>query len=288
MAAITKPDGYIVTVSDRMISYDDITQAQDDAALKSQRVAESWGVMFAGNDARQFSPLVDKIIARLDDLKKPGRVFDLASVKKQVMEAYQELFDEEFSAGFLSRLRISNLTDFRKSGFSELGPEVHRDVYRELTKFDLGIQLICYGYDHIKIPHVFEVTNPGKTIDHDLLQCGVIGSGYWMATASLRRRPLSWELNPTIYRLLEAKFSAETATGVGKATTLFVFGKDNEHKILPGYAIDQIRETWKKTLEPDAPKSSLDVIKAEIDLTKPNSEASSLSLAAPSDAEQST
>jgi hypothetical protein len=67
-----------------MISYDDITQAQDDAALKTQRVAKSWGVMFAGNDARQFSPLVDKIISGLDHLKEPGTWSDLASVKKEV------------------------------------------------------------------------------------------------------------------------------------------------------------------------------------------------------------
>jgi hypothetical protein len=59
--------------------------------------------MFAGNDARQFSPLVDKIISRLDHLKEPGTWSDLASVKKR------------------------------------------GEVYRELSKFDLGIQLICYG-----------------------------------------------------------------------------------------------------------------------------------------------
>jgi hypothetical protein len=40
--------------------------------------------MFAGNDARQFSPLVDKIISRLDHLKEPGTWSDLASVKKEV------------------------------------------------------------------------------------------------------------------------------------------------------------------------------------------------------------
>jgi ATP-dependent exoDNAse (exonuclease V) alpha subunit len=236
--------------------------------------------MFAGNDARLFSPLVDKVIERLNRLKKQGTKFDLVAVKKEAMEAYQEMFDEEFSAGFLSRLRISNIADFRKNGFTELGPDVHREVYRELAKFDLGIQLIFHGYDNISRPHVFEVTNPGKIVDHDMLQYGVIGSGYWMATASLRRRQLSRELNPTIYRLLEAKFSAETATGVGKATTVFVFGKNGEFEALRGSVTDQIRDEWKKTLKPDAPPLALDLIKQYIELEKPEPKKTTSSLAA--------
>jgi hypothetical protein len=84
--------------------------------------------MFAGNDARLFGPYVDKVIWRLRRLKERGEDLGILEVKKEAMEAYQELFDDEFSAGFLSRLRIPNIAEFRKNGFAELGPDVHREV----------------------------------------------------------------------------------------------------------------------------------------------------------------
>jgi hypothetical protein len=260
MAAITKPDGYIVTVSDRMISYDNVTQAEDNAALKAAKIAERWGIMFSANDARLFMPLTDKIIAKMGKASGNDRTYHLDVVKQCVMEAYQEMFDVEFSAAFLSRLGIPSVREFRKNGFTELGSDVHKEVYRELSKFDLGIQLLVHGYDLINQPHIFEVDSPGRIRDHDILGYAVIGSGYWMASASLRRRPLSRELYPTIYRLLEAKFSAETATGVGKATTAIIFGPNSEFASTHPDIIADVREVWLGTLKPDAPKAAIQLI----------------------------
>jgi hypothetical protein len=260
IAAITE-DGHIVTVSDRMISYGDITQAEDDAALKASKIAEGWGVMFAGNDARLFLPFVDKALLRLCGGNYRTEKYSAANIKKELGTAYQELFDEQFSSRFLSRLGIQNIETFRKNGLSELGSDVFGEIYHELSKFDLGIQFLCHGHDSIGTPHIFEVTGPNDVIDHDLLKYAVIGSGYWMATASLRRRPLSRELMPTIYRLLEAKFSAETASGVGRSTTIFVFKKNGEYESIHREITQKIREIWQQTLEPEAPPAALEWIK---------------------------
>lgn len=261
IAAITEPDGYIVTVSDRMISYDNITQAEDNATLKAQKIGDRWGAMFAGNDARLFPPLIDKIVARMREAKNAFGTYDLPDVKQAVTGAFQELFQEQFTATHLSRLGIKNIEEFRKNGFGELGPDVHREVYRELSKFDPGIQLLVYGYDGINFPRLFEVDSPGRVTDHELMKYGVIGSGYWMATASLRRRPLTRQLHPTIYRLLEAKFCAETATGVGKATTALIFGKNDEFASVHPSTVDKIRKIWLKTLQPDAPQAAVNLLK---------------------------
>lgn len=70
IVAITEPDGHIVAVSDRMISYGDVTQAEDNATLKAQKIADGWGIMFAGNDAKLFYPFLDKVIERLANRQK--------------------------------------------------------------------------------------------------------------------------------------------------------------------------------------------------------------------------
>jgi len=55
IAAVTTPDDYIVTVSDRMISYGDVTQAEDNATMKAQGISKHWGVMFLCNRCSNIS-----------------------------------------------------------------------------------------------------------------------------------------------------------------------------------------------------------------------------------------
>ncbi len=252
MAALTE-EGYIVTVSDRMISYDDITQAEDNAVLKARSIADKWGMMFAANDARLFYPIFDKLYDRLR-LKGALSNADMNTIKEEAAGAYQDVFDSEFTARFLGRYRIKDISDFRKNGFIELGKDVFGDLNNELMKFDLGIQLLCFGYDGVSVPHIVEIENPGRPVDHDILGYAVIGSGYWMASASLRRRPARRDLQSTIYRLLEAKFSAETARGVGRSTTVLTFNPEigGRPPSMRSSEIEAVRAAWNATLyQPD-------------------------------------
>jgi hypothetical protein len=257
IAAVTTPDDYIVTVSDRMISYGDVTLTEDNATMKAQGISKHWGVMFSATDARIFQPIVRNTILRMNDL--PAKI-SLAVAKQQVTEAYQETFDAEFTSCFLTRLGIRSVGEFRKDGFAQLGPDVFMDLYRELSKFDLGIQLLCYGHDERDVPHLFEVENPGHAVSHDLLRYAVIGSGYWMASASLRRKHLSGDLEATIYRLLEAKFSAETATGVGKSTSVITLNSNGALGMMTSGDIDRIKNVWERALKSPEPEDAIGLI----------------------------
>lgn len=259
MAAMTTPDGYIVTVSDRMISYDDVTQAVDNAVLKSQSIARNWGAMFAAADARLFMPFTRRAIDRISARGDNAHEF-VDIVKEEAAAAYQDIFEAEFTARFLSRLRIDSVSEFRKNGLNELGPEVFHELNNELLKFDVGMQLLCHGFASNGYPYIFQIDNPGRVIDENIFRYSVIGSGYWMASASLRRRPLTGDLADTIYRLLEAKFSAETASGVGRATTVLTFAPNRRFGTMKPGDVDKIRAVWEETLKQPEPRAAIDII----------------------------
>jgi hypothetical protein len=52
-----------------------------------------------------------------------------------------------------------------------------------------------------------------------------------MIETAFRRKPLALDFDSMVYRLLEAKFSAETASGVGRRTTV-VFKRPGEHDFM--------------------------------------------------------
>lgn len=257
IAAITVPDSYIVTVSDRMLSSGATVQATDNATLKARKIAKRWALMFAADDANLFLPIIRSCS---EFLATRGEDHDLHTVQDAVVTAYTGLFDAEFTSRYLARYNISSISAFRGIGLTQFGQERFDRVCDEIDRFDLGISLLCYGYDTGKIPHIFEVSNPGKVTNHDLLGYAVIGSGWYMATASLRRKKLPPDLAMMIYRLLEAKFSAETAPGVGKSTTLLTMNSDGKDGSVGSGSIEKIREIWERTLQEPEPKDAIDLI----------------------------
>jgi hypothetical protein len=257
IAAITVPGGYIVTVSDRMLSSGGVVQAADNATLKARKISKRWVVMFAADDANLFLPFVKSC---WDSLEGHGEDYELHTVQDTVITAYAKLFDAEFTSRYLSRYNISSISAFRETGLSQFGQERFEKICDEIDRFDLGLTMLCYGYDSKKAPHIFEISNPGKITNHDLLSYAVIGSGWYMATASLRRKILPPDLEMVIYRLLEAKFSAETAPGVGKSTSLITMNSDGENGFLGAGSIEKIRSIWERTLKEPEPQDAIDLI----------------------------
>jgi hypothetical protein len=257
IAAITRPDGYIVAVSDRMLSSGGIVQAADNATLKARKIAKRWALMFAADDANLFLPVAESC---QEDLKTRGEDHDLHVVQDAIISVYSGLFEEEFRSRYLSRYNIPGINAFREVGLMQFGQERFEKICDEIDRFDLGLAMLCYGYDTKRIPHIFEVCNPGSITNHDLLGYGVIGSGWYMATASLRRKALPPDLEMTIYRLLEAKFSAETAPGVGRSTTLLTMNSDGKDGFVGTGSIEKIREIWERTLKEPEPQDAIDLI----------------------------
>jgi hypothetical protein len=81
-----------------------------------------------------------------------------------------------------------------------------------------------------------------------------------MARASLARKSLSRNLFTTIYQVLDAKFSAETAASVGKSTTVLLQRGDGTFAFLSKEVISKARGIWERERQNLAPKDAIEEI----------------------------
>jgi hypothetical protein len=98
-------------------------------------------------------------------------------------------------------------------------------------------------------------------IDRMALRYALVGSGYWMASASLKRKPLALDFDSMVYRLLEAKFSAETASGVGKRTTVSFMRPDQHNCMMPPNQIEEVRAIWEAQMRLPEPAQATAIIR---------------------------
>jgi hypothetical protein len=257
IVAITGDNNFIVTGSDRLVSSNEGVVQGIETTLKARKIAPSWGLMFAATDANLFLPIVREVWDRLGHV---DQTHDLEEVQRVVADVYREKFDKAFTSGYLVRYGFKSIADFKAAGFVQFGEHKFQDICDAIDKFDLGITLLGYGFDDERMPHIFQVDNPGRVTSHDLLRYAVIGSGYYMAMASLHRKKIPYHLDPLIYRVLEAKFSAETAPGVGKNTSLLWMDRVGETKSIGYGSIDEIKRIYCETLTSPEPEHAIDII----------------------------
>lgn len=173
---------------------------------------------------------------------------------------YRYIREKQFVDWHISRFGYKTLEDFRAKGLNELGPGIFANIIGDLNKFDLGIEFIVYGHDKDGDPHIFTLRNPGVLVNHDLEKYSVIGSGEYMARAALARKSLSPDLNTVIYRVLGAKFSSETAAGVGKSTTVFLTNGEGTTSQLSTGVIGKVRNVWEREINAPDPPDALEEI----------------------------
>jgi hypothetical protein len=89
---------------------------------------------------------------------------------------------------------------------------------------------------------------------------GVIGSGSMMALAALARKPIYPGLAETIYRLLDAKFSSETARDVGRKSYVITTNSSGKFSAMSQNDINKIHEIWEERLKQLDPSDALDII----------------------------
>ena len=122
IAATSEIDGYIVTVSDRRITWDDYSiPAADDGTLKGRKIVDRWGVLFSANDV---APIV-YIVARARGLLTNGtNEANAGTVSDALKEAYRSVLHSEVVAHHLGRYGIKTIEEFRRDGFQQFGPDV--------------------------------------------------------------------------------------------------------------------------------------------------------------------
>lgn len=104
------------------------------------------------------------------------------------------------------------------------------------------------------------IANPGRCIQETVLGYSVAGSGTMLALGSLRHKQMTFEPEDTVYRLLEAKFVSERASGVGRETRLITVNKIGSHHVMPTSTVELIRRIWEKTQNEPSPTDALAAI----------------------------
>lgn len=257
----------IVTISDARLSYGEMIPAADNATMKNTKICGKWSMMFAAEDATTFDPVADETMRILgnsatdSDAPYAERNFSIEDVTDAARAAYEKEFSERFFRDKLSRFGFADIADFRRIGYAEMGKDLYHQYSIDLAKFDLGLELLVYGFDGSANQTIFEVANPGKIINHSRRGYAAIGSGSLMALAALNKKPLGPTLLDTIYRACDAKFSAETARDVGKTTHVITLASDGRNGFLDENELKKIHEIWIKDLARPHPAAALKIIK---------------------------
>jgi hypothetical protein len=257
IVALTAPYAHFVSVSDQMVSHDDILPANESALIKSLQIGWNWSIAYSANKIENVLPLLDRVRDKIFNPKQEPTADEL---QQHFATSIAEMIQVDFFNRRLARYGYRDIEQFRSQGQSELGAHFF-ELCRELDSADLGVECIVYGYEHDgNVQRLFEVTGKGEIIDRMAIRYAVVGSGYWMASASLKRKPLSLDFDSMVYRLLEAKFSAETASGVGKRTTV-IFTRPRQHnfKMWPGQ-IEKIRAIWEAQMRFPEPAQSAEIV----------------------------
>ena len=214
-------------------SSDGVVPATEDS-LKARQIAKSWALMFAAEDANIFLPVVRQVWEELIPTPEAEKKsYDLDEVQAVVADVYRNTFDATFTSKYLVRYGYKNIADFKATGFAQFGDQKFREICdaidnstsdcrswltastakRNLTFFRSKIRpqsriTICWAI--LKLAAVF----------------------IWPRRHYVEKRCLIPQSK--IYRELEAKFSAETAPGVGKDTILFWMTGDGKSRSM-GY-----------------------------------------------------
>jgi hypothetical protein len=215
-----------------------------------------WQLVFAAADVSLFKEVAAHLVAtvKMEKDRSPRTVSGIAE------KVYSTTLRTEFAARHLSQLGYKDVDDFRRTGLQELGKDTYDDLVKQLYKFDLGVELIIFGYNEFKNPSLFVVENPGRAVDLGWQGYAAVGSGFSLAMASLRHKPMPDNLEHVIYRVLEAKFTSETASNVGKATLLRIINKDGVVRELQEDEIQKIRTAWEGVRSEPPPSEALDVL----------------------------
>lgn len=244
---------WIVTVSDQKVSMMGMFSG-DVPMEKIDPIHKSSCAMVSGDDITLALPIWDRARKKLGfetghQTQPPEKT--LEEVRDAMISAYQEEREVQISDRFLKPHNLTH-AEFLKSR-KLLGDYVFSDVWSRIERFDMDrITFLVAGFDQFKKSHLFTVENPGAYKNYDAIQFWAIGSGSYLALASLflsdRSGPPSFE--ELIYDVCAAKFTAENEGAVGRHTSLIVFQNGHSPEYYDEAGIEYIRQLWESSGKP--------------------------------------
>ena len=256
-------DEVIVSVADQKLSL--FYTSSDGAVSKQFFFHDDWIAMMAGGD---ITPCVEIMNASSKLFAKKKNT--LANITNAVKTAFQNHLRQLTEDKILSRYGMK-LPDFRRNAKKQFTSEVFNSLCSQIDNVTLDCEFLVFGFDADGEPHIFTVTNPGTVNVYDRPGFWAIGSGANTALGMLfyRGQNIHTHMEDTLYHACEAKFMAESASGVGTETQMFIAKQRYKSMMHGGNLLKVIREDWEKHGRPQIPPEIHKKIKdAEITFSK--------------------
>ena len=262
IAAICDYGRSILLATDQMIS----TQrfSGDAITLKISSVHSDWAMMFASDELGYVGPIYGGVREELGDTSQKATA---RRVREVVLEKYAQAYRRKADS-VLAPLEL-NLDSYKSEGRQILGQEIFAQYWATLNELSLNSSFLVAGYDEVnRVPSLFEVSKLGEAVSHDPVGFWAIGSGAPNALAMLFFHSFNRfvERERAIYHICEAKFMAESASGVGKYTSLIEMRASNDEaaKIdkfeLSTEFVSEIRNWWEIQGKPRFPEVARSMI----------------------------
>jgi hypothetical protein len=245
----------IITASDTKLSFSGEYSAE--GLVKVAPFHGEWIAMIAGSDITQADSILEKAKKLLH-----GKSDDTLEVKNGFKAAYQDHFKECIEDELLSRFDMT-MPEFKKNGRKQLNPEIFADLSFQVKNFKVGCSFLIHGFDEQGKPRIFTVTNPGKIQNYDRLGYWAIGLGARSALytlATLRQSPAKSTKAQTMYNVLAAKYTSESASDVGADTFFFAKERGTNSLIIPVDFEPEIRRLWESQGKPKTLQEAVDFI----------------------------
>lgn len=254
-----------MTACDKMVSMSGYFSG-DDVVRKIDPIAFGWTSMIAGNDVSPAVPILAKLRERRELEPYPET---LSNMGKEFKSAYKEHRLELIEDEILSPSGFTWET-FRRDAKAQLTDQAHERMLDRIRTYELDLVFIVSGFDVAGKPHIFSVSNPGKCDYYDKIGFWAIGSGQHQAIASMFANHYHNydRIEDCVAKVMAAKITAETASGVGKTTWLMVHPSEPRNRTIhiSSEAMEKFRGEWNSL--PKLPKSSIAALREEVDAEK--------------------
>jgi len=202
-----------------------------------------WSVGIAGSVA-----MASDVIEAAFSIQKELQAFRLSNVRAALEECYRKTRMAKIEAEYLAT-RGWTLQEFKECGTEKLPATTFSNIDARMAVFDLGAEFILAGYEEEEeFPAIVTVSNPGISVEHTRLGFWCIGSGATAAQMSMFARNYSYNMSAeeAACYVLEAKISAEHASGVGTETTMYLLNKGSRPQHISQKAEESIRDIHKQ------------------------------------------
>lgn len=256
----------IVGVTDKMLSVS--MASADDSAIKFTSVGSRWVAMFAGNDISPVVPIFKSVNYSVSEL--------FAETLEEIVGLFRDAIRKE-SVKKAEALVLSSfdldMAEFRRSGLASLGPELFTRLAYEIEQVSLDLIFLVFGFEGTEKPrpHIFTIDGKGVVSYYDIGGFWAIGSGQTSALGTLfgaRSSVIYKELPNALYLLAKAKFSAESALGVGKETIALVLHANSDRYLVHTAEMRKMKAVWEESRGPDVPPGAQTLAKDLLDAAR--------------------